>query len=120
MPPFNLNFAPLLIVSMMSRFNREERELIAQAAIDSLDVEDGDPDIEPNGDELDGSQAEDDFGPQGSGFDGPGCPLADPDIGVDDIGEETQSEDSFWLPAMPHSGPGCLVSDNDCNRGTEC
>ena len=56
--------------------------------VERLDLIDGDPDIEANGDELDGSGGEDDFTPQGSGFDGPGCALSDPDIGVDDEGEQ--------------------------------
>ena len=42
-----------------------------------LDVLDGDPDLEPNGDELDGSPAEDEFMEHyGDGL--CGCPVSDP------------------------------------------
>lgn len=47
-----------------------------------LDELGGDPDLEPNGDELDGNGSEDDFmhhhAPAG-GLSGPGCSIADPD-----------------------------------------
>lgn len=58
--------------------DRATLEAFITAAIDLLDLADGDPDIEPNGDELDGSLDEDDFHTQdvqALGF--PGCPLAD-------------------------------------------
>jgi hypothetical protein len=49
--------------------------------VDTLDVLDSDPDVEPNGDEADGTNAEDDFLGEtvgrGSGLDGPGCPISD-------------------------------------------
>jgi hypothetical protein len=45
--------------------------------IERLDLDDGDPDVEPNGDEADGSMEEDEF--MFHRLDGPGCPLADPD-----------------------------------------
>jgi hypothetical protein len=48
-----------------------------EALVDLLDIIDGDPDLEPDGDELDGCDlAEDEF--QQHLARGPGCPLSDP------------------------------------------
>jgi hypothetical protein len=54
--------------------------------IDTLDVIGGDPDVEPNGDELDGSNAEDEIGNHhcNNADVGAGCPISDPDSAVDD------------------------------------
>lgn len=51
-----------------------------QRAIDALDDIDGDPDLEPNGDERDGNLSEDDFCVHRPGMwgGGRGCPIADP------------------------------------------
>ena len=57
---------------------REAVERTIQAAIDALDLIDGDPDTERNGDELDGSAGEDDFWPHSNWQGHPGCPIADP------------------------------------------
>lgn len=46
-----------------------------------MDADDGNPDVELNGDELDGNGGEDDFVSWGvgiSGYGGPGCPISDP------------------------------------------
>ena len=53
--------------------------------IETLDALD-DPDAEPNGDELDGERAEDEAGAElYANFEGgPGCPISDPDCGVED------------------------------------
>jgi hypothetical protein len=47
-----------------------------------LDEQDGDPDLEANGDELDGTAAEDEPGAELSAWhrSGPGCPITDPDL----------------------------------------
>jgi len=54
---------------------------LTERMIERLDQLDGDPDIEPNGDELDGTGGEDDFidrsGMHGS-WHGAGCPISDP------------------------------------------
>jgi hypothetical protein len=61
---------------------------VAEFAIALQDLILPDSDSELNGDERDGSlQAEDEFGIYGSGFDGPGCPVADPDFGAEEAGE---------------------------------
>jgi hypothetical protein len=60
--------------------SREAIELAVEALIARLDEADGDPDLEPNGDECDGTNAEDEFlgGHAGGWWDGPGCPISDP------------------------------------------
>lgn len=58
---------------------RSAVERTIQAAIDALDLLDGDPDLETNGDELDGTGGEDDFCDQNSNWLAyPGCPVSDP------------------------------------------
>jgi len=58
---------------------RDAVERTIQAAIDALDLIDGDPDLEPDGDELDGNLSEDDFMRHGEPSKGePGCPVSDP------------------------------------------
>lgn len=65
----------------MAELDRDARESLS-ATIDLLDIIDGDPDLEPNGDELDGNASEDDW--MHHGHHGPGCPISDPDCSVDD------------------------------------
>lgn len=55
---------------------------VCEQLVETLDVVAGDPDLEPNGDELDGDGGEDDFMQHAAN--GPGCPIADPDAAVDD------------------------------------
>ncbi len=55
---------------------------VCESLVSTLDIAAGDPDLEPNGDELDGDGGEDDFMQHNA--DGPGCPIADPDAAVDD------------------------------------
>jgi hypothetical protein len=70
---------------VLATFDRAELEGFIAVAIDLLDLADPDPDIEPNGDEMDGSLAEDDFTSHNAGpLPGPGCPISDPDLSVDD------------------------------------
>ncbi len=76
--------APLRAPIDLARFDRERLADLITAAIDILDQTDGDPDLEPNGDELDGNPAEDDFWPHSVAMSGPGCPIADPDLAADD------------------------------------
>lgn len=84
------------IVSAVLVMPREAAEAIADAAIARLDELDPDPDIEPNGDERDGSMAEDDFCPQNQDWKGePGCPISDPDTGVEDDPSGIDPEEDF-------------------------
>ena len=64
------------------------------AGLELLDVLGGDPDIEPNGDELDNSFDEDaplfhDEAGTPNGM-GPGCPISDPDYGAEEAGERAE------------------------------
>lgn len=58
--------------------------------LDALDEADG---FEADGDEFDGSLAEDDFHEANNPWGGPGCPLADPDLAVDDAGCDDNNDD---------------------------
>lgn len=79
---------PAAITRVLSRFDRDQLAGFITVAIDLLDLSDGDNDIEANGDELDGTASEDDFYPHtNNGWFGPGCPIADSDMGGDEHGE---------------------------------
>lgn len=75
-----------LISAAIPHLSRDALEGLVENLIDRLDALDPDPDLEPNGDERDGGMGEDEFvvhgGPER--LLGPGCPLADPDVAVDD------------------------------------
>ena len=73
--PSMASAAPLM--RMLARYDRAKVEAFVEISISLLDLIDGDPDIELNGDELDGSHCEDCFIDFGSGA-GPGCPVSDP------------------------------------------
>jgi len=61
---------------VLAAFDRNQLAGFIEVAIGLLDLADGDPDLEPNGDELDGTGGEDDFVDyEGNG---PGCPVSDP------------------------------------------
>lgn len=69
---------PSPLAELLDRVTRERLEAFIAAAVDLLDLADGEADIEANGDELDGSTAEDDFYPHYAP--GPGDPTdAEPD-----------------------------------------
>lgn len=76
---------PVAVVDALLRmYERDEIERTIEALIDRLDRLDGDPDLEPNGDDADADGdeqdhggAEDDFCPHQQ--DGPGCPIGDSD-----------------------------------------
>ena len=72
--------APLM--RLLARFDRPKVEAFAEVSIALLDLMDGDPDVELNGDKADGNTSEDDFMDHGGS--GPGCPIADTDAAVDD------------------------------------
>lgn len=98
-PPVTAPAVPPIALAIAHLHRDQLADLIA-AAIDLLDAIEPDSDLEPNGDELDGDHdAEDEFtlhAPQG-----PGCPLADPDMAVDDeaIDDLNQCVDPFWRAA---------------------
>jgi hypothetical protein len=64
------------VLASVPSYPRPVIERIVARLIEHLDDEDGDPDLEPNGDEQDGNFAEDDFCDHWA--DGPGCPISDP------------------------------------------
>lgn len=74
-----------LIGQAVPKLTRHELEALTERLLVALDQLEGDPDLEPNGDELDGDAAEDDFMDHSYRFrTEPGCPIADPDCAVDD------------------------------------
>lgn len=112
---------PLALISdAIPRLSRDALEGLVEDLIDRLDRADGDPDIEPNGDELDGSgTAEDDYQP---GYDNvrPGCPISDPPE-EDDQDYCLSSEDrgSGHMPNatfIGHNRASEGESDPDCER----
>lgn len=71
------------VARILSQFDRSQLAGFIEVAISLLDQEDGDTDIELNGDEQDCLGSEDDF--MDHRDDGPGCSLADA-AEVDDHG----------------------------------
>lgn len=66
------------VLRLLGDFDRKKLEAFIEIGVALLDVYDGDPDIEANGDEQDGNHCEDDamnFNAYGSG---PGCEISDP------------------------------------------
>jgi len=76
-----------------------KRIMVGQADLAREDDEQDDP-LEANGDEEDGNRDEDDFVRHAAN--GPGCPIADPDVSVDD-GDHSSGDRSYeeW-----HTLPG--------------
>ncbi|MDT7527991.1 hypothetical protein OVY29_04875 [Sphingopyxis sp. SE2] len=77
---------PAAVMRMLASHSREQLEGFIEVALSLLDLADGDPDIEPNGDEEDGTGAEDEQGAHTCDASGPGCAVSDPDSAVDDLG----------------------------------
>ena len=73
-----------------STFDRAQLSGFIEVALALLDLTDGDPDVESNGDELDGTAGEDDFYPHSNWLAQPGCSISDPDAC-------TAGEDGDWL-----------------------
>jgi hypothetical protein len=65
--------------------------------IDRMNIIDGDPDLELNGDEHDGSMGEDDFHDQHNWRGEPGCPVSDPG-GCEHDGREIDYADEWGDP----------------------
>jgi hypothetical protein len=63
--------------------------------VDMLDLIDGDPDVEPNGDENDGTGGEDEFCNHNvpTTLQGPGCPISDFDVAIDDGPCDDENDD---------------------------
>ena len=89
--PAPIDLGPILVA--LARAPRSALERLIDEAIDRLDLLDGDTDVEMNGDERDGNNAEDDFWPHSTFMSGPGCPIADPDLAVDDERCDCEEED---------------------------
>ena len=141
LPPDMLPVAPLL--ARLARMDRQRLSDFIQTGIELLDLFDGDPDEEEN--DLEDSFA---LSPQASEYptgpgceisdaggevanedqpsvfralgiwNGPGCPIADPDEGADDEGEQTRDEDDWFQ--HPHDGPGCPIADPGGTIGIDC
>lgn len=73
------------LADLFAAFDKDDMELGAELLIAEMDARAGDPDLEPNGDELDHSAAEDD-GDCYAFVPGPGCPISDP--GEDDYADD--------------------------------
>ncbi|MEC7819195.1 MAG: hypothetical protein VX454_11110 [Pseudomonadota bacterium] len=109
-----------LLDSAVRRLSRDALADLCEQLIDRLDALDGDPDLEPAGDELDGTGAEDDHQ---TGCEGaipyPGCPIADP-------GEDSDSDYCEASDDRGSSGPNALFRgfvaakqiefEEDCER----
>ena len=71
-----------MLLSIIPSLPRHALDRLVERAIDHMDDQDGDGDLEPNGDDLDGTGAEDDFidygGTLGVSWSGPGCAVGDP------------------------------------------
>jgi hypothetical protein len=77
---------PAAITRVLATFERSQLEGFVAVAIDLMDLDDGNSDVEANGDELDGTNAEDEIGNNHFAHvdAGAGCPISDPDSAVDD------------------------------------
>jgi len=83
-----------LAARLLGHYSPHEIAEAIEVLVDVLDMLGGDPDVEANGDELDGTRGEDDFCPHSTGpIPGPGCPLSDPDMAVDDRGCDDINDD---------------------------
>lgn len=69
-----------VVLSVIPSLPRALLARLVERAIECLDDMDGDPDVEPNGDETDHSGGEDDCDPTCERIRGlgPGCPLSEP------------------------------------------
>ncbi len=101
---------------------RMQIETLVECLIGVLDAIDALDGVELDGDEFDGSMAEDDFCQRNTGgISQPGCPIADPDIAVDDEGVDDRNDDreeeSFLIPLYRmDQGRGPANQDADHDR----
>ena len=99
---------PSVVTRVLSLFNRTQLAGFVAVAIDLMDLADGDPDIEPNGDERDMSSL--DFQPRDPLYRDADFALASEDAEADgDELDGTGAEDDF----VEHGrdGPGCPIGD---------
>jgi len=66
------------VLRLLGDFDRKKLESFIEISIALLDLYDGDPDVEANGDELDGVYDEDEFADMNHHASGPGCNISDP------------------------------------------
>lgn len=94
------------VARVLAGFEREQLAAFVEVAIGLIDLADGDPDLELNGDEQDHNNAEDDFREHAAGaFPTPGCPVADPDLAADDMPCDDLDDDREpEEPLMPRYG----------------
>lgn len=116
----------------LAAFDRAAITRSIEVLVGLLDLIDGDTDVELNGDEADGNPAEDEF--MDHPHDGPGCPVADVDKGIDDDrhdDDDPAEEDdpsgqcdedgiNTNLTAQWASRPGCAISDPDEDDNSDC
>lgn len=126
------------VAQVLSRYCRLEIEAFIEVAIGLLDVIDGDPDCEaddrggeslpvPEGwdrpvdddtvdPDLEETDIEDAFALSAAaleyGSDGPGCPIGDPDYGIDDVAHDT-SDDDREVEQLLHDVPMLPAFDHD-------
>lgn len=67
-----------VLLSAIPGLPRRALDRLVERAIDQMDEDDGDPDVEANGDELDGDNAEDEIAASVFRGSGPGCLISDP------------------------------------------
>ena len=94
------------VARILGRYDRSQVEAFIAVAIDLLDVFDGEPDVELNGDEADNTNAEDEMLIDGSVGSGPGCIISDPDMAVDDIAcdaDDDREDDGVWYGIDQHA-----------------
>jgi hypothetical protein len=92
-----------IALALIPSLPRSHLERLVQSLIDRMDEADGDTDLEPE--ETDHSGGEDDCSQ--TFHDGPGCVIADQDIGADDQGEPEEEDggDHFGPVFIPVCSP---------------
>ena len=101
---------------VLSTFDREQLSGFIEVALALLDLADGDPDLEPNGDELDGTAGEDDFYPHSNWLAQPGCPISDPDA-CSASDDDAARSDSDGRPGDPEDGEDDDPGGDPCDQG---
>jgi len=111
--------APLdALLSAIPSLPRAMLDRLVAGMIDRLDELDGDPDIEPNGDEHDGNPGEDDFWPFAELRLGPGCPVSNMDYEHD--GREPENEDGEEASRPPEGACKSAEAHRKRIRRTRC
>lgn len=95
--PISGSALPVTFPNLLTTFDRGTIASAIEVMMAVLDAIDGDPDIEPNGDELDGTGAEDDFCDHSDLYGYPGCPISDPGGGDEDGGQEAEGGEAWEM-----------------------